>query len=207
MKCRWYADFEGVCTNGECPYRGDVCPTSEHPKVCKYSENTDNKYEVSELVKILRCCSNIGYVCEECPANLDGEDCDGRLAKLQAADMLEKLAAEKDAKKPDWISVKGEDELPKNEQEVLIYCNRGGFRFVCPAIYEDGTMLTQDSRWNWNDIEEYGTYSEENDDYFVPKGWWENRQFTPDDVYNCPVDCEVTHWMPLPKPPKEETND
>lgn len=201
MKCRWYADFEGVCTNGECPYRGDTCPTSEHSEVCKYSEN---KYEVSELVKILRCCSNIGYVCEECPANLDGEDCDGRLAKLQAADMLEKLAAEKDTKKPEWISTKDEDGLPKNEQEVLIYCNRGGFRFVCPAIYEDGTMLTQNSRWNWYDIEEYGTYSEENDDYFVAKGWWENRQFTPDDVYNCPVDCEVTHWMPLPEPPKED---
>lgn len=92
MKCKWYADFEGVCTNGECPYRGDTCPTSEHPEVCKYSET---KYEVSELIKILRCCSNIGYICEECPANLDGEDCDGRLAKLQAADMLEKLAAEK----------------------------------------------------------------------------------------------------------------
>lgn len=202
MKCRWYAEFEGVCTNGDCPYRGDTCPTSEHPEACKYSEN---KYEVSELVKILRCCSNIGYICEECPANLDGEDCDGRLAKLQAADMLEKLAAEKDTKKPEWISV--EDGPPKNEQEVLIYCNRDGFKFVCPAIYEDGTMLTQNSRWNWNDLEEYGTYSEENDDYFVPEGWWENRQFTPDDVYNCPVDCEVTHWKALSKPPKEETYD
>lgn len=202
MKCKWYAEVEGVCTNGECPYRGDTCPTSEHMEACKYSEN---KYEVSELVKILRCCSNIGYICEECPTNLDGEDCDGRLAKLQAADMLEKLATEKDEKKPEWISVK--DGPPKNEQEVFIYCNRGGFKFVCPAIYEDGTMLTQNSRWNWNDLEEYGTYSEENDDYFVPKGWWENRQFTPDDVYNCPVDCEVTHWMPLPEPPKEETHD
>ena len=204
MKCKWYAEFEGVCANGECPYRGDICPTSEHMEAYKYSEN---KYEVSELVKILRCCSNIGYICEECPANLDGEDCDGRLAKLQAADMLEKLAAEKDTKKPEWISTKDEDELPKNEQEVLICCNRGGFKFVCPAIYEDGTMLTQNSRWNWYDIEGYGTYSEENDDYFVAKGWWENRQFNPDDVYNCPVDCEVTHWMPLPKPPKEATHD
>lgn len=200
MKCRWYDTFENACANGSCPYRR--CPTSEHPEVCKYSENTDNKYEVSELVKILRCCSDISYVCEECPANLDGEDCDGRLAKQQAADMLEKLAAEKAAKKPEWSSVK--DGPPKNEQEVLIYCNRGGFKFVCPAIYEDGTMLTQNSRWNWYNIEEYGTYSEENDDYFVAKGWWENRQFTPDDVYNCPVDCEVTHWMPLPEPPKEE---
>lgn len=110
MKCKRYAEFEGVCTNGECPYRGDICPTSEHPEVCKYSENTDNKYEVSELVKILRCCSDISYVCEECPANLDGEDCDGRLAKQQAADMLEKLAAEKGTQKPEWVSVK--DRLP-----------------------------------------------------------------------------------------------
>lgn len=114
MKCKWYDDFEGVCTNGECPYRGDTCPTSEHMEACKYSEN---KYEVSELVKILRCCSNIGYICEECPANLDGEDCDGRLAKLQAADMLEKLAAEK-AKKPEWI--KTEIQRPSEGTDVLM---------------------------------------------------------------------------------------
>ena len=202
MKCRWYAEFEGVCTNGECPYRGDTCPTSEHPEVCKYAEI--RQLSAEELATALRICTSIE--CEGCPCDyveLD-EPCDVYV-KRQAADMLEKLAAEKDAQKPEWISVK--DGPPKNEQEVLIYCNRGGFRFVCPAIYEDGTMLTQNSRWNWYDIEEYGTYSEENDDYFVAKGWWENRQFTPDDVYNCPVDCEVTHWRPLPKPPKEATHD
>lgn len=116
MECKWYyTEFERVCTNGECPYRGDVCPTSEHPEVCKYYET---KYEASELVKILRCCSNLGYICEECPANLDGEDCDGRLAKLQAADMLEKLAAEKDTKKPEWISVK--DRLPDKKCEAYL---------------------------------------------------------------------------------------
>ena len=142
------------------------------------------------------------YHGDACPAqSLSTVDYSKALKEL-VVDMLEKLAAEKDTKKPEWISV--EDGPPKNEQEVIIYCNRDGFKFVCPAIYEDGTMLTQNSRWNWNDLEEYGTYSEENDDYFVPEGWWENRQFTPDDVYNCPVDCEVTHWMALPKPPKEE---
>ncbi len=200
MKCRWYAEFEGVCTNGECPYRGDTCPTSEYPEVCKYAEKQTEipQLSVEELVKSLRLCGSAS--CTGC-ALYGFYDC-GSIINPQAADMLEKLAAEKDAKKPEWISV--EDGPPKNEQEVLIYCNRDGFKFVCPAIYEDGTMLTQNSRWNWNDLEEYGTYSEENDDYFVPKGWWENRQFTPDDVYNCPVDCEVTHWMPLPKPPKEE---
>lgn len=200
MKCKWYAEFEGVCTNGDCPYRGDTCPTSEYPEVCKYAEEAPEipRLSVAELVKTLRLCDSAN--CVGC--TLYGfYDC-GSIINPQAADMLEKLAAEKNAKKSEWISVK--DGPPENEQEVLIYCNRGGFKFVCPAIYEDGTMLTQNSRWNWNDLEEYGTYSEENDDYFVAKGWWENRQFTPDDVYNCPVDCEVTHWMALPKPPKEE---
>lgn len=203
MKCKWYADFEGVCTNGSCPYRGDVCPTSEHPEVCKYAEKKPEipQLSVEELAKALRLCNSAS--CTSC-ALYELSGC-GSILKRKAADMLEKLAAEKDAKNPEWSSVK--DGPPKNEQEVLICCNRGGFKFVCPAIYEDGTMLTQNSRWNWNDLEEYGTYSEENDDYFVPKGWWENRQFTPDDVYNCQVDCEVTHWKALSKPPKEETYD
>ena len=105
---------------------------------------------------------------------------------------------------PQWISVK--DRLPEVETEVLIACNRNGYRFVCPAIYEDGTVLTQDSIWNWYELDNYGTYSEENDDYFVPECWWESRKFTPDDVYNNPVDCAVTHWMPLPEPPKGEND-
>ena len=111
-------------------------------------------------------------------------------AGIPAADIIER---------PRWISV--EDKLPDTETEVLAVCNRNGFRFVCPAIYEDGTVLTQDSMWSWYDLDNYETYSEENDDYFIPEGWWENRQFTPDDIYNNPVDCSVTHWMPLPLPP------
>lgn len=159
MKCRWYAEFEGVCTNGECPYRGDTCPTSEYPEVCKYSES---EFGISELVQILRCCANISYVCEECPANLDGEDCDGRLAKLQAADMLEKLAAEKDAKKPEWISVK--DRLPEENVVVLICVDNGQYKEVkVSGLTGFGWVLFDKNK---------------------------NK--------------EVTHWMPLPEPPKEE---
>lgn len=104
-----------------------------------------------------------------------------------------------------WISVK--DKLPEPETEVLAVCVRNGYRFICPVIFEDGTMLTQNSMWNWYELENYGTYSEENDDYFIPEGWWENRQFTPDDIYNNPVDCTVTHWMPLPEPPMSARMD
>ena len=111
--------------------------------------------------------------------------------------------AERDAlrEKQWWIPVT--DRLPKPEIDVLVVCNRNGYRFVTPAIYEDGKMLTQDSTWNWNEIYTYGLYSEEADDYYIPEGWWENRQFNPDDVYNNPVDCAVTHWMPLPEAPEE----
>ena len=111
--------------------------------------------------------------------------------------------AERDAlreKMPQWIPVT--ERLPKPEIDVLIVCNRNGCRFVTPAIYEDGKMLTQDSVWNWNEIYTYGLYSEESDDYYIPEGWWEIRQLNPDDVYNNPVDCAVTHWMPLAEAPE-----
>ena len=102
MKCKWYAAFEGVCTNGECPYRGDTCPTSEHPEVCKYYNKPEKKLSVGEIVEGLKTCSK-GTLCHGCPAqSLSAADCSKAL-KEQAADMLEKLAAEKDEKKPEWI--------------------------------------------------------------------------------------------------------
>ena len=101
-----------------------------------------------------------------------------------------------------YVSV--ENRPPKPETDVIIACERNGYRFTCPAIYEDGKMLRQDSVWNWNEIETYGLYDEDADDYYIPEGWWENRQFNPDDVYNNPVDCTVTHWMPIPDAPEVE---
>ena len=104
-----------------------------------------------------------------------------------------------------WIPCR--ERLPELETEVLVVCRRGGVSFVCPAMCEDGKMLRGESIWNWNEIEGYGLYSEEADDWFVPEGWWEYRQFNDDDVYNNIIDCAVTHWMPMPEPPKEKQNE
>lgn len=98
MKCTWYAEFEGVCTNGDCPYRGDVCPTSERPEVCRYAEEKKPKPEMNaeELVTALRICAGRTTTCEGCPCGYI-EESDGGCndyVKRQAADMLEKLAAE-----------------------------------------------------------------------------------------------------------------
>lgn len=105
---------------------------------------------------------------------------------------------------PCWIPVT--ERLPEPETEVMIVCNENGRRFIATAIHEDGTQLSEESCWVWTDIWEYSRYDEEHDDYIIPEGWWESRCFTPDDVYNCPVDCEVTHWMPMPELPKEEND-
>lgn len=110
MECKWYyTEFERVCTNGECPYCGDWCPTSEFPEVCKYAEYAEKQPEipqlsVEELVKSLRLCNIIS--CRSC-AFCKSSNCRSILMS-QAADMLEKLAAEKDAKKP---------EPPKEEKQ------------------------------------------------------------------------------------------
>lgn len=103
----------------------------------------------------------------------------------------------------EWISVK--DKLPEPETEVLILANRiladgRSYKIITTAMYEDGTVNTDDSIWCWYDMD--FDYDEENDKYLIPEGWWEHRYYNPDDVLNNPVDDFVTHWMPLPEPPE-----
>ncbi len=152
-----------------------------------------------EIVQALRCCAEGD--CKGCAMHEDTQRCQENLLD-KAAEAIERLTAENAAlrEKQRWIPVT--ERMPEPETGVLAVCNRNGYIFVIPAIYEDGKLLTQESAWNWSDIYCYGLYDEEANDYYIPEGWWENRQFNPDDVYNNPVDCAVTHWMPLPSAPK-----
>ena len=121
-----------------------------------------------EIVQALRCCAE--GECKDCAMHEDKQRCQENLLD-KAAEAIERLTAENAAlreKVPQWISV--EDRLPEPETDVLIVCNRNGYVFVTPAIYEDGKMLTQESAWNWSDIYGYGLYSEEDDDYYIPEG-------------------------------------
>ena len=132
----------------------------------------------------------------------------------EAADAIEELMRRCEQLQymppPAWIPVT--EGLPKCEQEVLIctekkIVGRDAYidSIVTPAIYEDGTMRENDSIWRWEDIDWAG-WDEEEDCGVIPEGWWENRHFNPDDVYNNPVDRKVVAWMPMPesyKPSKE----
>ena len=93
--------------------------------------------------------------------------------------------------------------MPPVETEVFIVAKRkyrgGEVRYITTtAMYEDGTVLENDSCWRWEDIE--GEWDEENDCYIIPEGWWENRHYNPDEVYNNVIDDEVIAWQPLPQP-------
>lgn len=98
-----------------------------------------------------------------------------------------------------------ETDPPKVEEEVLILFETvcGGYG-ITTAHYEDGTVLSEKSAFYWEEIFEWGTYDEESDDYFIPKGWWEYRYFNPDEVYNNQIDRPVVGWMPLPEKLKKE---
>lgn len=113
--------------------------------------------------------------------------------------------AEKEKMMAEWISVK--DRLPEVETEVLIRaqwrCGDDTHSTIATAFYEDGTVLEDNSRWNWSEIWEWGIYDEEKDGYKIPQGWWESSHYIHDDHYNN-IDDEVTHWTPLPRLPEEE---
>lgn len=101
---------------------------------------------------------------------------------------------------PEWRDP--DKDPPKVETEVLIlYSNDIDGYEITTAHYEDGSVFLQDSAWYWEDLPDWGTYDEEQDDYKIPKGWWEYRHFNPYDVYNNQIDRPVVGWMPLP--PKE----
>jgi hypothetical protein len=102
----------------------------------------------------------------------------------------------------EWISV--DERLPENEVDVLICAQRryykgGTIPVVSIAFHTDGKMKTEESGYNWDlgnvDME----YDEEADAYIVPEGWWESVRYG--EEFSA-VDDFVTHWQPMPQPPK-----
>lgn len=100
-----------------------------------------------------------------------------------------------------WISV--DESLPKVLKPVFAYvvC-KNGYEYVQRAAYTPpktvlaGIFLSDD--YDTSELEEY---VEEQEDYYVVEGWWEESVET-DASYR--ITGTVTHWMPLPAAPKRE---
>ena len=130
------------------------------------------------------------------------EDAEWNRAIYKAEEVVYEVAEEYNN---GWIPCS--KKMPPVETDVFIVAKRkyrgGEFKYITTtAMYEDGTVLENDSCWLWKDIE--GEWNEEEDCYIIPEGWWENRHYNPDDVYNSLIDDEVIAWMPLPEPYKGE---
>ena len=109
---------------------------------------------------------------------------------------------------PQWISVN--DRMPKTEQKVLVSIKTAyGNRYTTVAAHVGYHERNSESDgWSLECEIDWDEYDEENDWYWVPECWYEVNFV--DDNTNWiidKVDGEITHWMPLPKPPKEVKQD
>ena len=104
--------------------------------------------------------------------------------------------------KEKWIPVS--ERLPENEKEVEVSIERrlenGTRRFTCRAIYEDGSIWSENSRFSWNDFDSLNNdleYSKELDDWKVPQGWFEAATYAEEFAA---IGDFVVAWRPLPEP-------
>ena len=101
----------------------------------------------------------------------------------------------------EWIPVT--ERLPESGVHILaavrmdgLFCNGS---YVCDAFY--AAKYTQSV--SYCNEECACVYCEEDDEYYLEEGWYEVIKNW-DDYNSIVISDTVTHWMPLPQPPKGE---
>ena len=106
----------------------------------------------------------------------------------------------------EWIDI--HDKFPESEQKVIVSAifkhNQKHFTLMAAHIGEK-EITTEE--YGWQDYEGETTYDEENDCFWIPECWYEANAVDDNLNYIIDDDYVVTHWMPLPEPPKERGVD
>lgn len=105
--------------------------------------------------------------------------------------------------KPKWIPVT--ERLPESQTPVLVVAvSKGmGFPHVFKAAHINHHEITEDY-YGWTDGEYDSEYDEENDCFWIPECWYECNAVEGNTNWIMDEDYTITHWMPLPEPPKED---
>lgn len=103
----------------------------------------------------------------------------------------------------EWISVK--DRLPESEKIVLVSAKSKtfGHRHTLMVAHIGHHEFTTEE-YGWQEYEGETEYDEENDCFWIPECWYEVNSVEDNGNWIIDSDYDVTHWMPLPQPPKGE---
>lgn len=103
-------------------------------------------------------------------------------------------------KQSGWISV--EERMPESGEHCLVSCTvkrcDGTLgQYICVGYYAEKFKHLAYGV----DDDCVSEYNEENDEYYIAEGWYEVIKNW-DDYGFVAIDDFITHWMPLPEPPK-----
>ena len=100
------------------------------------------------------------------------------------------------------------DTMPKSGKHVFVTCEIRSLygskqQYVCEAFHADTYSIREGKYLGDTDCYDY---CEEDDEYYLKEGWYEVIHNW-DEYGSIVIGDFVTHWMPLPEPPKEVTTD
>ena len=103
---------------------------------------------------------------------------------------------------PHWIPVT--ERLPESEKIVLVSAKSKtfGYRHTLMVAHIGHQEFTTEE-YGWHEYEGNTEYDEEKDCFWIPECWYEVNSVEDNGNWIIDDDYDVTHWMPLPEPPKE----